>query len=128
MDTTTKPLTELHTENAGWIKDLDFYTDEIRIMKARIEEIAAKNTADDVRAQVEHFQNQLILQRNHVDELRHAINDHESYIVNRATENPVALEQRRLHDHPLLRGRVSDFEKIFNELRAELNKFLAKFM
>lgn len=128
MDTTTKPLAELHTENAEWIKRLDFYMDEIRIMRSRIEEIDAKNTAHDVRAQVEHFQNQLILQRNHVDELRHAIIDHESYIVNRANENPVALEKQRLHDHPVLRGRILDFERIFKELRAELNKFLAKFM
>jgi hypothetical protein len=128
MNTSTKPLTELHTENADWIKHLDFYTDEIRIMQSRIAEIESKNTAHDVRGQVEHFQNQLILQRNHVDELRHDIIDHESYIVNRANENPVALEKQRLHDHPVLRGRMQDFEKIFNELRAELNRFLAKFM
>lgn len=128
MNSNTKPLTDLHAENAEWLKSLDFYNDEIRIMRDRIEEISSKNTNNDIRAQVEHFQNQFIIQKNHIDELRHSINDHESFIINRVKENPVAVEQRRLHDHPVLRGKMEDFEKIFNELRTELNKFLAKTM
>ena len=128
MNSNTKPITDLHAENAEWLKSLDFYNDEIRIMRDRIEEISSKNTDNDIRAQVEHFQNQLIIQKNHIDELRHSINDHESFIINRVKENPVAVEHRRLHDHPVLRSKMEDFEKIFNELRAELNKFLAKTM
>lgn len=128
MNPTTKPLTELHTENADWLKRLDFYTDETRIMRERIEEIASKNTGADIRGQVEHFQNQFIIQKNHIDELRHDINDHENFIVSQVKENPVAVDHRRLQDHPVLRDRMNDFEKIFNELRTELNLFLAKAM
>lgn len=126
MDTATKPIAELHAENTEWIKKLDFYADEIKVMTNRISEIAAKNTAADVMGQVEHFQNQFIIQKNHIDELRHAVNDHETYIVNRIKENPVASDHRKLNDHPVLRDRMNAFEKIFSELRSELNKFLSK--
>lgn len=128
MNTATKSITELHTENSEWLKNLDFYNDEIRIMRERIEEIVSKNTGEDIRKQVEHFQNQLIIQKNHIDELRHDIGDHENFIVSQINANPVAVEHRKLHDHPVLRGRMIDFEKIFNELRAEENKFMSKTM
>src|SRR6187455_2073598 len=50
----------LHSEHREWLSKLDFYKDDIMILRKRIEEIAMKNTSRDVLAMVEHFQTQFI--------------------------------------------------------------------
>lgn len=122
----TKTIDALHAEHTDWLKRLDFYSDEITIMKNRIAEVAAKNTSKEILAQVEHFQNALIVQKNNIDELRHSIKDHDKYLENRVEENPVSAGKRKANDHPVMRESVNSFESNFNALRQELNLFLAK--
>ena len=124
MDTRT--IDELHTEHVDWLSKLQFYADEIKLMKERIGEAASANTSKEVLAQVEHFQNQLIVQKNNIDTLRLEVNDHENYLENRVDENPVAAGKRKVHDHPLLRDKMESFETQFNALRKELQAFQAK--
>ena len=122
----TKPINELHSEHTDWLKRLDFYTDEIDVMKKRIAEVAAKNTSKEILAQVEHFQNSMIIQKNNIDELRHGVNDHENYLEHRVDENPVAGDRRVVNDHPKMRDSINTFETNFNAIRHEFNEFLAK--
>ncbi len=124
----TKKIYDLHEEHQTWLKNLAFYKDEITVMQNRITEIASKNSGQDVLKQVEHFQNQLIVQRNNIDELNHSIKDHENYLENRVNENPTAVDHRKVNDHPKMRDNYESFDKVFNELRKELNLFLAKQM
>jgi hypothetical protein len=123
-----KPIAELHAEHTEWLKKLDFYNDEIPVMRKRLEEVASKNNAKEILSQVEQFQNQLILQKENIDEIRHSIKDHESFLENRVAENPTGSDHRSLHDHPKMRDNVNGFEKVFNELRHEFNAFLTKVM
>ena len=118
----------LHSEHREWLSKLDFYKDDIMILRKRIEEIAMKNTSRDVLAMIEHFQNQFIIQRNEVDEFHHAIREHENEIERAVLKNPVALNRQRLADHPEMRERMERFEIIFHDLRMELVHFLAKVM
>lgn len=128
MSTSTKPINQLHAENIDWQSRLEFYTDEVKIMTERIAEVARKNTAKDIQAHVEHFQNQMILQKELIDQLNHDIRDHEEYILKNIEKNPTAVDHRQLNDHPMLRDRMSSFETIFNALRKELDLFLAQVM
>lgn len=116
----------LHQEHLEWLNKLDFYKDDIAILKRRIEEVAAKNTGHDVMAMIEHFQNQLIIQRNELDEFRHAIKEHENELEAAVKSNPTATNRQRLSDDPMLRSRMERYETIFNELRMELYRFLSK--
>lgn len=124
----TKKVYDLHEEHKEWSSKLAFYKDEIIVMKNRVSEIASKNTAKDTLSQVEHFQNQLIVQRNNIDEIAHSINEHETYLVNKAKENPTAIDHKSVNDHAKMRDSFNSFEKVFNELRHELNEFLMKTM
>ncbi|MBK6643728.1 MAG: hypothetical protein IPG39_22090 [Bacteroidetes bacterium] len=116
----------LHQEHLEWLNKLDFYKDDIAILKRRIEEVAAKNTGHDVMAMIEHFQNQLIIQRNELDEFRHAIKEHENELEAAVKSNPTATNRQRLSDDPMLRTRMERYETIFNELRMELYRFFSK--
>lgn len=124
----TKPIFELHGEHEQWLNQLSFYTDEVKIMQSRIEEIAAKNTATDVMAQVGHFQNQLIIQKEQIDILSHNIREHEHALQKEINDNPVAADHRKVADHGQNREGMERMDKIFNDLRHELNTFLAKVM
>ena len=124
----TKKIYELHEEHKEWLNKVAFYKDEATIMQNRVSEIASKNTSKEISGAIEHFQNQLIIQRNNLDELKHNITEHESYLVNKAKENPTAVDHKSVNDHPKMRDALNSFEKVFNDLRKELNVFLAKTM
>ncbi|MEY3049975.1 MAG: hypothetical protein RL365_2013 [Bacteroidota bacterium] len=62
-----------HEENRDWINRLEFYKEEITILKHILSEIANKNSGDEALKDVEHYQNQFIIQKNNLDELAHNI-------------------------------------------------------
>ncbi|MES2131194.1 MAG: hypothetical protein V4506_02525 [Bacteroidota bacterium] len=124
----TKKIYTLHEENAEWTSYLLFYRDEVKIMKKRLEEIAAKNTSKEILAQVEHFQNQFILQTDTMDHLKHEINLNNDAINHEIKKNDVALERRKMEDHAALREKIAYFRKIFSFLKTEFNVFLSKWM
>ena len=121
-------LTEQHVAYREWLNRLAFYKDELKIMQNRIAEIAERNTKTDVLAQVEHFQNMLIIQKNQIDRLRHDIDKQEEELARMALKNPVASDHRRVEFHPEQKQKIELFEKIFNELRHELIHWLSKVM
>jgi len=59
----------LHLENELWKKELVFYKDELQILEKYLFEVNNKNVSKDARAEVEHYQNQLILHKEVMDEL-----------------------------------------------------------
>jgi hypothetical protein len=117
-----------HEENTEWISKLDFYKDEIAILKGRLEEITSKNNAPEVLAQVEHFQNQWIVQRNNIDEISHQVKANEASLLKEINSNPVAVDHRKTEYHAQEQDLVNSFEKNFNDLRQEFNTFSAKWM
>ena len=127
MNTGEKIYTQ-HAVHTEWLSKLKFYTDEISILKGRLEEIASKNNKQDVLAQVEHFQNQLIVQKNNIDEISHTIKLDESAIEKEVNKNPVAVDHREMPSNSKQKEAVDAFEKNFNELRTEFKIFAAKWM
>jgi hypothetical protein len=125
---TKKNIYQLHEENKIWLNKLLFYKDELAIMQHRIAEIAKKNTSKDVLAFVEHFQNQLIIQKEQIDILNHDIRKQEYLLEQAVNNNPTAVDHEKFPDHGLQRNNITNFEKIFDELRKELIHFLAKWM
>ena len=53
-------LNALHHQGNDWLRELEFYKDELALLTTRLEEVASKNTDKDVLAQVEHFQNKFV--------------------------------------------------------------------
>ncbi len=124
----TEKIYTQHEENKEWMNSLLFYTDEIKIMNGRLAEVASKNTSKDVLAQVEHFQNQLLIQRDTLDTLKHEINLSNDSINKEVHKNEVAVDHRRINDHTVIRDNMIAFEKIFKTLRQEFNEFVSKWI
>lgn len=126
--TTKANIIDQHLENEDWLKRLDFYKEEIVILKERLDEVTGKNNAPEFLKNVEHFQNQFIVQRNNIDELAHAIKMNEKKLVNEVLANPVAVDHRKVVSHEPESDFMSYFEKNFAGLRTEYNQFLTKWM
>lgn len=114
-----------HHDHTGWLNKLSFYNDEITVMQKNLEEVNSKNTSAQVKKKVEHFQNQLIIQKNNSDNLQHHIKREEKELQNSIKKNPVASDHRKSEDHAEEREMIDGFEKNFNELRKEFNAFLS---
>lgn len=126
METTVKAYS-LHQEHTEWLNKLSFYADDLTVMQGRLEEIVSKNNAPDFLAKAEHFQNQFIMRKEQIDVLRHDINDHETYVANKVSDNPAASGVT-LHDHAKERDNVESFESAFNAMRREFVEFVSKYM
>lgn len=114
-----------HHEHTEWLNKLSFYNDEITMMQKKLDEVNSKNTGSDIRKQIEHFQNQLIIQKSNSDKLRQHIKREEKDLQNNIRHNPVASDHRKTDDHTEERDMLEGFEKTFNLLRKEFNAFLA---
>ena len=115
-----------HSEHTEWLNKLAFYKDEIGIIQNRLEEVGSKNTGKDVMLEVEHFQNQLMIQEENIHKISHHISRDEKQVEKNIMENPIASDHRKTEDHSEERAMVESFEKNFNELRTDFKTFLSK--
>lgn len=116
------------TDHSQWIKGLEFYDEELDTLEKRLMEIVQKNNGSEVMASVEHFQNQFMVQRNNIDELLHAIHEHDKTVAKEAQDHAGKMRATEVDHHNQLKEQVESFEKIFNDLRHEYNRFLSKWM
>ena len=133
MSTTTEKtphvyLGDLHFDHMEWLNILRFRKDEIMIFERRLEEVVRRNTGTEVLAELEHFQNRYIREREVIDEMRHDIKEHENRLEKEAKEHPVAIDHRYFVDHSELRERMTTFERLYAELKEELHRWLVKRM
>jgi hypothetical protein len=124
----TKLITDIHRTNREWLNLISFYQDELTIMEKRIAEVVSKNTDVEVLANAEHFQNQMIIQRNHLLDMQGEIVHLEDKITEEIKNNSIASDHRR-HETPVdLSERVSQFRVLFYELRKEFLEYLMRVM
>jgi hypothetical protein len=118
----------LSTEHSGWIKALDFYNDDLNVLEKRLLEVSNKNSSQEAREGIEHFQNQFMIQRQNISNLKHEINFHVKEFGNEFTEKAHKQDTELLSKHLVLQEKQEQFEKFMNSLRREFNEFLSKWM
>jgi hypothetical protein len=117
-----------HEENTEWLNKLRFYKDEIKILTGRLEEIAMKNSSVEVLADVEHFQNQFIIQRNNIDNIAHEVEMSEKTLIEEIKHNPTAVDHRKVDYHKKEFVLIESFEHNFKDIREEFMRFTARWM
>ncbi len=117
-----------HEENKDWMSRVAFYKDEITILQGVLSEIASKNTGDEVLKEVEHYQNQFIVQRDNLDQLAHNIRLNEQKFQQEVNDNPVAVDHRRMEYHQAEKDFIEYFENNFKGLRTDFKTFSSKWM
>jgi hypothetical protein len=123
-----KYMSDLHFDHEQWVNQLKFFKRELEIFNNRLGEVSIRNTKSEVRAEVEHFQNQFIREAEVIDILIHDINEHEHILAEYAKNHPVAVDHVYFRNHTGLEDRMKTFGKIWFDLKAEFMDFLRKRM
>src|SRR5437868_6002530 len=116
----TENISSLHTEHLTWLGELSAHKEELAKCTRRLGDISSFGLSRDTAAQVEHFQNQFIRQREVMDELRHDIKQHENELARQKDSDP---SDSLMDDHDRLREQFDIFNKIFNEVVNEFADF-----
>lgn len=112
-----------------WLRALEFYKQEIYILKNRLTEIGKKNTGDDVMKQVEHYENQFKIQAGNIDKLGHDIRGNISQVSEQVQDGHAGyIDSHLLLQHTKLENEFMFEEKVVNELRHDFNRFSAEWM
>lgn len=128
MKTKAIYIGDLHFEHEMWKRELNFCADELIFLTARLEEVTAKNTNHDMLRAVEHFQNQFIVQKQNIDQFLHDINAKEHQLATFAKDHPIAIDHVHFDDHTQIRDNMNGFHNIYNEMKQDFRRFLAKWM
>ena len=123
-----KKIDVLHFEHIVWIKELEFYKNELKVFNKRLTEVSDRYTSTEVLARLEQFQNKFIVQNEVADILRHDLKSHENELMEIAKDSPVALDHKVLKDHPDMRERMESFVIIYRQLRDEFLEYLSETM
>ncbi|MFZ4426967.1 MAG: hypothetical protein ACOYOO_07405 [Saprospiraceae bacterium] len=116
---------DLHFEHILWIKELDFFEGELKFFENRLGDLVMRYRSIEVLAQLEHFQNQFIRQKEVLDKLSRDIRVHEQALsLKIKKEQP--LSDLLPGEHTELRRRMADFRKIYSGLKEKFFAFLAK--
>jgi hypothetical protein len=118
----------MHHQDTDWLRELDFYKLETGILTKRLEEIVTKNTAEDIRAGVEHLQNRFIMLRERLDSIAHNIHIRERLVEQEAAGKPGHINEHSKKVNDNLQKDMKDFTSSFADTRFELNEFVAKYL
>ena len=117
---TLEQLQDMLAEHKEWQGKINFYKEEVENLKRELEGFVTSDKNPETLAQVEHFQNQFIRQREVLDIMRHDFKQHENAIEGHS-KNPL---QNLAAMHMSERDKLIQFEKLFRELREEFHGFL----
>lgn len=123
-----KHIGELHVDYAAWTKELEAARDELGVLIKRLEEVSSRNSDVGVRANVEHFQNIFIRHNEVIDETLHKIKLADNALAESAKKNTTASDHQLFDDNAALRDEMRQFSRIYANVRADFNSFLAKWM
>ena len=127
--TPTISIRSLHLEYQLWTRELIFYKEEIKIFEDHLQMLLERNNTNGVPAQVEHFQNQFILQKEVIDFLKHDLIVSERQLASFVHDMSAdGIDSIKMDNHGRLRERTVTFRKIYKEIKTEFRRFESHWM
>jgi hypothetical protein len=125
----TVSIEQFQEELQSWKHELSSVKQEIRHFEHHLEEMSTKKLPRELLAQVEHFQNNFICQKEVIDKLRHDLPD-SRYKVEHIFNSFTApnREQHDLDPHEALGERMDTFRKIYDEVKQHFKDFESEWM
>lgn len=115
----------LHQEN-DWLKELEFYKEEMYILTARIEEVNTKNTSKEILSKADDFLKRLFSLRLQLDQLKQDIDEHSEKISQIAKEKPTHIDEKAIPENELFFNKVKTLIQDIADIRFEFTTFLSK--
>jgi hypothetical protein len=121
-------VTAHRSEHIEWLNKLFFYQDDLALWDRHLVEIGGKNTRRETMAEIEKFQNQVTIQKEHIDILRHEIREDQQDIEKAIAGNHSMGLLSKGAKSLELKERMNRFEELFAEFRVNLLNFMSKWM
>lgn len=121
-------LNDLYFDHKMWLNELAFYKEEMFILQNRLDEVAERNTAKDMKAVQGQMQSKLIRQKEVLDILEHDITLHQQELVQFAKDHPIALDHVMFADHTAMRDRMDTYKKIYADMKSDFQDFVAEWL
>jgi hypothetical protein len=121
-----KSIRELHFDHELWLIEMAFWKQEIEVLDKYLAAVNASYSDTVVRAEVEHFQNQFIIQLNFINSLKNDVKAQEALIS--LLENDISnkkLQQKKADDEYDIRDRMLTNQKLYVELKQSFKKWLS---
>ncbi|SRR5579862_270136 len=118
----TASIEQFQEELQSWKHELSSIKQEIRHFEHRLEQMPAHKLPKNLLAQVEHFQNSFICQKEVIDKLRHDLPDSRSKV-----ENIFHSFRNEVKNHAL-DDRMHTFRRIYGEVRTDFERFQSECM
>jgi len=125
----TISIEQFREELQSWKHELSSIKEEIRYFEQHLEQLATKRLPKELLAEVEHFQNQFICQKEVIDKLRHDLPDTSSKVDHIFHELRQMNEESNWESQSEgLEGRMDTFRKIYIEVKQDFHRFEAEWM
>ncbi|HQR92633.1 MAG: hypothetical protein B7Y15_07285 [Bacteroidetes bacterium 24-39-8] len=121
-----KSIRELHFDHELWLIEMAFWKQEIEVLDKYLAAVNASYSDTVVRAEVEHFQNQFIIQLNFINSLKNDVKAQESLIS--LLEQDISnkkLQQKKADDEYDIRDRMLTNQKLYVELKLSFKQWLS---
>lgn len=116
----------LHVICEDFARTLAFYKSEIPFLKKRLEEIVTKNTREDIRKEVEHFENTFIAMNENLDVLQHDVHLQQDAIMKDAKEKSDFINLKVHETADGLQSMIDVTVKDFAETKEHFHRFLSE--
>ncbi|HEY1045518.1 MAG TPA: hypothetical protein VGF79_03705 [Bacteroidia bacterium] len=119
-------IAHLHALCEDWKRDLQFYKDEIPVLRKRLEEVVSKNTSDDVLKNVEHFENKFKIMNLNYDELLHDINLKKDTLSGQAEAQAKYINVKMFEKDEEMESSMQDIASDFYDTKKSYYRFLSQ--
>ena len=123
----TVTVDQFQEELQSWKHELSSIKQEIRLFESQLEHLSTKRLPRDLLAQVEHFQNSFICQKEVIDRLRHDLPD-SRHKLEHIIRNMHAPEKLASLSQAHLRERMHDFRRFYREVSEDFLGFASEWM
>ncbi|MGB3008392.1 MAG: hypothetical protein WBC06_17890 [Chitinophagaceae bacterium] len=121
-------ISNLDSDLNLWEKGLEFYRDELSLLGNRLIEVSSRNTKQEAFEGIEHFQNQFMIQRKNIQDIKHEVKSYKNSISSDVYHHDGQVNTELIEEGKILKDKYESFERIMNGLRHEFNAFLSKWM
>ncbi len=116
-----------HEQN-DWERGIAFYQDDLKILEHRLQDISQMYSKEEVKSQVEHFQNQFIIQQKNLLDLNQHIKIHVRHVNEDVIERAQHLTDQTIAEHDQLKEAYFMLERTILDLRHDFYRFLSHYI
>jgi|ERR1043165_684158 predicted nucleic acid-binding Zn-ribbon protein len=118
-------LSALHHQASDWLRELDFYANEIAILQHRLKEYASGTMTPEEAKQCDDFNKQFNNLELAISGLKHDVNVREAVIENLTKETGEKSDEINTPEDVILK-QVTDLLREISDTRLFFNMFLAR--